>query len=193
MNVRRGSDPRRRAERAPGGSVLWYAGHAAMSLPLAMPLGRHPVALALRSLIVLGVACTLFGAVFVIAFGVLNSFHRFRLFFAAMGLLLWLAPGVSYLCCAALMRRHHQGAATAAFATTLVQAVGAAALLTASATFDPVTPLPVLLCGMWLLALADCMRHLLRARRFLASGTERARGFEPLVAAKPVLPVSERR
>jgi hypothetical protein len=151
---------------------------------------RHPVALALRSVLVLGTACTLFGIVFIIAFGVFNRFERFRPMFSAMGLLLWLGPGVSFLCCAALIRRHRQGAATVALATTLFQGVGAAALLVASMTVQPVTPLPVLLCATWLIALGDCVRHLVRARRFLSSGTERARGFEVL-AARQVLPVAD--
>src|SRR4051812_34249176 len=116
---------------------------------LAPPPARHPVALALRSMLVLGVACTLFGLVFVIAFGVFNRFERFRPMFTAMGVLLWLGPGVSSLACAAQIRRHCQGAATAAMVTTLLQSLGAAALLAFSATAQPVTPLPVLMCLMW--------------------------------------------
>ena len=114
-----------------------------------------PLRLAIRSLLVLGVACTLFGLTFVIAFGVFNSFVRFRPWFITMGLVLWLVPGISFKCCALGMLRHRLGAATGGLATVAVQAIGAAGLLYASVSFDPVTPLPIILCVMWLVALAD--------------------------------------
>jgi hypothetical protein len=147
-----------------------------------LPSEAHPVALAIRSITVLGVACVLFGLVFVIEFGLLNPFHRFRPVLTVMGVLLWLGPGASYLTCAAMMRRHRHGAATMAIITAVVQGIGAAVLLAFSVTATPVTPLPIILVVMWLVALADCVRHLVRARRFLARNTERARGFEVLAA-----------
>lgn len=158
-----------------------------------IPAARHPVSLALRSITVLGVACVLFGLVFVIEFGLLNRFHRFRPAFTVMGLLVWLGPGVSYLACAAMMRQQRHGAATMAIATVIVQGIGAAMLLAFSVTTTPVTPLPITLCVAWLAALADCVRHLVRARRFLLNGAERSRGFEPLVTPQQVLPLTDDR
>jgi hypothetical protein len=155
------------------------------------PASHTPVAVALRSVLVLGIACTVFGLFFVITFGVLNALHRFRPFFGALGTVAWLAPGISYLWCVYLMRRHRSGAATIALVTAILQAIVAAALLVASMTFDPVTPLPIVFCVLWLMALSDCMRHLVRARRFIASATERARGFEIEVAPRPVVPISD--
>ena len=153
--------------------------------PAAIPVNvpPPPQALAIRSLLVLGAACTLFGLTFVIAFGVFNSFERFRPWFITMGLLLWIGPGISYLSCVYWMRRDRRGATTTALATVIVQALGAAALLAAAATFDPVTPLPIVLCVMWLAALADCARQVVRARRFLPSRADRVRGFEPVLGA----------
>jgi hypothetical protein len=136
-------------------------------------------------MLVLGVTCTLFGVVFVVAFGLFNSFQRFRPYFTAMGLVLWLGPGVAYLLAGYFVARHLRAGATTGLIAVAVQAAGATALLVASATFDPVTPVPIVLCVMWLAALADAARHLLRARRFLASGIERVRGFEPVMGANP--------
>jgi hypothetical protein len=149
----------------------------------------QPTLLAVRSLLVLGVACTLFGLTFVIAFGLFNRFERFRPWFVLMGLVLWLGPGVSYLLCVHGMRRERRVAATAGLLTVAVQAVGAGGLLAASVSFEPITPLPILLCVAWLAALGDCARHLLRARRFIASGTRRVRGFEPVLGTRPALPL----
>ena len=163
-----------------------------MTAPSEPPRNRS-VATALRSALVLGVACTLFGLVFVVAFGILNRFPRFRPYFIAMGVLLWLGPGVLYLICAALIRRHRHGAATAGLATTAFQGLGAATMLVLSVTVQPVSPLPVLLCVMWLVALGDCARHLVRARRFLESGTERTKGFEVMSPPKRVLPMPDER
>jgi hypothetical protein len=159
--------------------------------PPPAPATRHPVSLALRSIIVLGVACVLFGLVFVIEFGLLNRFHRFRPVFTVMGVLLWLGPGISYLACAAMMRQHRHGAATVAIATVILQGVGAAVLLAFSVTATPVTPLPIILAVTWLAALADCVRHLIRARRFLLNSANRTRGFEPLVTSRRVLPLAD--
>src|SRR5688572_2677307 len=152
----------------------------------------QPVATALRSVLVLGIACTMFGLAFVIAFGILNSLHRFRPYFAVLGSVAWLGPGVSYLWSVYLMRRHRSGAATIALVTAALQALCAATLLVAFAMFEPVTPLPIVFCVLWLMALADCMRHLVRARRFIASATVRTHGFEvELAPPKQVLPVED--
>ena len=147
----------------------------------ATPARDRSVTLSVRSMLVLGVTCTLFGVVFVVAFGLFNSFQRFRPYFTGMGLVLWLGPGVAYLLAGYFVARHVRAGATTGLVAVAVQGVGATALLVASATFDPVTPVPIVLCVMWLVALADAARHLLRARRFLPSGTERVRGFEPVM------------
>ena len=147
------------------------------------------IATATRSVLVLGTVCTVFGLTFVIALGVFNTYQRFRPWFVLMGLTLWLGPGLCYLAAAYFMLRHRRAAATAALATTAVQAVGAAALLVASATLDPVSPVPIVLGVMWLLALADCMRHLVRARRFFESETQRIRGFEVTIGPQPPTPL----
>ena len=155
----------------------------------------EPVHLATRSTFVLGVACTLFGLVFLVAFGYLNTYQLYRPWFVGMGLTVWLGPGVVFVACAYLMRRHSRGAATGALATAGFQFVAAATLLVASATFEPVSPLPLVLGVLWLVALADCMRRLVSARRFLAAGTDRTRGFElgamPGAPPRPVIPITE--
>ena len=149
--------------------------------PTDTPARDRSVTLSVRSMLVLGVTCTLFGLVFVVAFGIFNSFQRFRPYFTLMGVVLWLGPGIAFKLSALLMGRNVRAGATVGLVAVAVQALGAAGLLVASATFEPVTPVPIVLCVMWLLALADAARHLLRARRFLASGTERVRGFEPVM------------
>jgi hypothetical protein len=138
---------------------------------------------AVRSVFVLGLSCVLFGLTFFIAFGVLNPFERFRPYFMALALV-WLVPGAVLLCCAYLMRRHtSRNAASVALGASVFQSLAAGVLLVAAMTFEPVSALPIVLCGIWLLALGDCIRQLVRARRFLASATERVRGFEVVARA----------
>ena len=154
---------------------------------------RDPVQLAIRSIVVLGVLCAAFGLVFVVLFGYLNTYQRFRPYFMAMGVAVWFGPGVVFVACAYLMRRSHsRGAATGALATAAFQLLCAAALLVLSATLEPVSPLPIVLGVLWIVALADCIRRLLSARRLLAAGTARKRGFDLAAdAPRPVIPVTE--
>lgn len=152
---------------------------------------RDPVRLAIRGTFVLGVACTLFGLVFLVAFGYLNRYQQYRPWFLAMGLTVWMGPGVVFVACAYLMRRQSRGGATGALVAAAVQFVFAAALLVASATFEPVSPLPLVLGVLWLIALFDCMRRLVSARRFLAAETTRTRGFDMSGTPRPVLPLGE--
>lgn len=147
--------------------------------------------LAIRSTFVLGAASALFGLVFLVLFGYLNTYQLYRPWFMGMGVVVWFGPGAVFVSCAYLMRRHSRGAATGALATAGFQVVAAAALLVASATFDPVSALPLVLGVLWLIALLDCMRRLVSARRFLAAGTSRTRGFDLSTdAPRPVLPVA---
>src|SRR5688572_25867968 len=101
----------------------------ALKTPPDAEAGPEPVRLAIRSTFVLGVACTLFGIVFVVAFGYLNRYERYRPWFLAMGLLVWLGPGVVFLACTYLMRRQTRGGASGALATAGFQALLAAGLL----------------------------------------------------------------
>ena len=159
-------------------------------MPGSEPTTPEPVRLAIRATLVLGVACTLFGLIFVVAFGYLNRYERYRPWFMAMGVLVWLGPGVVFVACAYLMRRHARGGASGALAAAALQTLLAAALLVASMTFEPVSPLPIVLGVLWLIALFDCMRRLVAARRFLAAGTTRTRGFDLADMPRPVLPVA---
>jgi hypothetical protein len=145
--------------------------------------------LAIRSTLVLGVVCTAFGVAYLVAAVLLNPHQRFRPWFLGMGVALWFGPGVVFVTCAYLMRRHSRGAATGALAAVGFQALCAAALLVVSATFEPVSPVPIVLCVLWMIADADCMRRLVAARRVLRAEATRTRGFEAVVA-RPVLPLS---
>jgi hypothetical protein len=156
------------------------------------PDANRSVGLAIRSMLVLGIACTLFGLTFVIAFGFFNTFERFRPYFILIGTVLWLGPGLLFLFCTYWMHRHASSSAAAvALGTTVFQAIGALALLVAASTFDPVSPLPIVMCVMWLITLGDCVRHLLRARRFLSRGTDRVHGFEAIATPRPALPMND--
>ena len=144
--------------------------------------------LAIRSTLVMGVVCTAFGLIFIVLLAYLNRYERFRPYFLAMGVGVWFGPGVVFLAAAYLMRRSHsRGAATGAMVTAGFQALCAAALLVLSATAEPVSPLPVVLGALWMIADVDCMRRLASARRLLGAGAERTRGFDAIVA-RPVLP-----
>ena len=157
------------------------------------PHPSDPVRVAIRSIVVMGVLCAAFGLAFMVLFGYFNRFQRFRPWFGAMGLAVWFGPGVMYLACAYQMGRHSRGAATAALLTAAFQFLCAAALFVVTATFDPVSPLPLVLGVLWLVALGDCMRRLIAARRFLAAETTRTRGFDLSAGdvPRPVLPVAE--
>ena len=155
----------------------------------------HPpdlVRVAIRSIVVMGVLCAGFGLAFMVLFGYLNRFPRFRPWFLAMGMAVWFGPGVMYLACAYQMRRHSRGAATAALLTAAFQFLCAAALFVVTATFDPVSPLPLVLGVLWLVALGDSMRRLWWARRLLHAGVARTRGFDLAgVAPRPVIPLAD--
>jgi len=60
----------------------------------------------------------------------------------------------------------------------------------ASLVLPPVSPIPILLCVMWVAALVQMFVHLKRALPLLAIDTERRHGFDVQQSPTPVQSIS---
>ena len=149
----------------------------------------NPLAVAVRSTRLLGIATILVGLVVVVAFGYLNRYQRYQAWFIGAGLVVWFVPGVLYLTAAGYLARRRRNAALAAIALASVQALCAAAAFVANFMLTPISPIPVGLTALWLAALVQLIVHLRRAAAEIGADAELHRGFEPLPLA--VLPVEE--
>jgi hypothetical protein len=146
--------------------------------------------LATRSTQILGVASTLFGLVMIIEFGVLNRYERFRPHFIAMGTIVWFGPGVMFLAASYFLSHRRKIGALTAMGVALVQSICAAAILVAFCTLPPITPIPILLCVLWIAALGQMMVHLQRSLRAIDVDVENRPGFA-VDGPKRVLTVEE--
>ena len=151
-----------------------------------------PLHLAIRSTRLLGIVSTLFGFVFVIAFGYFNRYQRYRPHFIAMGLLVWFVPGVLFFTCAGLMKQRRRAGAAGGIAVAGVQELFAVATLVGSLMLPPVSPIPVVLSVLWIAALGQLLYHLRRSLPLLEHDPQRLRGFE-VTAPQRVLPLEQPR
>ena len=151
---------------------------------------QRPIELAIRSTRLLGVVSTAFGLVMVLVFGYFNRFPHFRKYFIGMGMLVWFIPGVLFLTAWWFMRRRSRAAVLTAMTTAGVQALCAASILVGSLKLQPVSPVPVLVAGLWVAALGQLLVHLWRSLESVRIDAEHVRGFEAVgpVAPRPVLP-----
>ena len=144
--------------------------------------------LAARSLFLLGYLSAGYGIFAMVAYGYLNRFERFRVYFLALGLLIWFAPGVLFVATGYLLNRRSRTGAVMAMIVALFQSLCAAAMLFAFCTLPPISPIPIVMCAVWLLALGQLMVHLQRSLRAIESDAEHCPGF-PVNVPLAVLPV----
>src|SRR5690349_13347028 len=136
---------------------------------------QRPIELAIRSTRLLGIVSTLFGLVMVLVFGYFNRLQRFRPYFIALGLVVWFVPGVLYLTASHFMRRRSRAGVVTALASAAGQAVFAAALFVGTLTVQPVSPIPVLLTALWVVALVQLVAHLRGSFESVRVDTEHVR------------------
>jgi hypothetical protein len=149
---------------------------------------HRPLQLAIRSLQTLGVACVIFGFLVVAGGAIFNPYHLYRWAFWIGGILLWLGPGVVYVVCIGPLRRHRLPALVVALITAAGQMLLAAGLFVANFFLTPLSPIPIVLSGLWVVALAQLLLHLgggFAAMKIDANLEQR--GFEPL-AVRPADP-----
>ena len=146
---------------------------------------QRPIELAIRSTLLLGAASVVFGLVMVLGFGYFNRLLRFRKYFIGMGMLVWFVPGVLFLTAWWFMRRRSRSAVITAMATAAAQALFAAAILVATLTVQPVSPVPVIMSALWAVALGQLLVHLWRSLESVRLDTGHVRGFDLREPAAP--------
>ena len=131
----------------------------------------------------------------VFAFGYFNRLLHFRKYFIGLGMLVWFIPGVLFLCAWWFMRRRSRAGVLTALATAGVQALLAGAILVASLTVQPVSPVPVVVSVLWAVALGQLMVHLWKSLESVRLDTMHVRGFDAVSAPAnapaplPVIPL----
>lgn len=151
---------------------------------------QRPLHLAVRSTRLLGIAATVIGLFVVVAFGYFNRFERFRPYFIALGLAVGVVPGVVFFLCSVYIARRSRAAVYGALATAALHLLFAAAFFVASVTLEPVSPIPVLVSVLWVLALLQLLWHLWRSLGSIRLDTEYHRGFD-MTLPRPALPVGD--
>jgi fatty acid desaturase len=135
--------------------------------------------LAIRSARLLGFCSGVFGFVFVFAFGYFNKYQLYRLHFIAIGMIVWVIPGVLLMVNAYLMQRHRRRrAAIGAMFITAAHLLFALAALLGSCTLSPVSAIPILMSVLWVAATIQLLMYLWRSIPLLAHDVEARKGFE---------------
>jgi hypothetical protein len=136
----------------------------------------------------IGFVLLCFGFTVVMRGGYLNRFHLYRNFFLAIGLIVWVIPGVLLLMFSHYLKRRRRFALRAMQFTIFTQLFFAAIFLGGSFIYTPISVLPILLSVLWILCCAQLLRYLHDARSLLGAEAEYQRGFEP-ITPKPVVPI----
>jgi hypothetical protein len=121
----------------------------------------------------LGVVLTAVG-LGVLAVAVFTAYPQFRLHFLAFGSLGVLGPGLLSLFASHMLRQRQPAAVNLTLGAAAWQAVVAVSLLGVQFYLTPISPVPLLLCLLWLLAAAGLAWQVLGTR----AQTRTASGFE---------------
>jgi hypothetical protein len=143
---------------------------------------ERPLRLAIRSTRLLGIVSSVYGIFFVFAYGYLNRFERWQLVFIALGMLLWVIPGVLLLVNAYQLQQRRRRAAITCMVVAIAQGVCALAIFAANFFLTPISPIPVVLSALWVAAIVQLVMHLSQSLRVMAVDVEKRHGFE----VKPV-------
>jgi O-antigen/teichoic acid export membrane protein len=148
----------------------------------------RPLHLAIRSLRLLGAACVGYGIFFVFAYGYLNRYERYQIYFMAMGMILWVVPGAIFLVNVRQIEQRQRRAALCAICIAAAQGLCAAALFVMNFLFTPISPIPVVLSALWVAAEVQLVMHLRQSLPLLEIDAERRHGFDVTVLpdAKPL-------
>ena len=148
----------------------------------------RPLHLAIRSTRLLGLVCAGYGIFFVFAYGYFNRYQAYAPYFIGMGMLIWVIPGVAFIVPANQMQHHRRrSAAIGAIVVAVLQGLFALALFVANFFFTPISPIPVALSFLWVLAIVQMIVHLRRSLPLLEIDTQHRHGFD-LSTPQAVLP-----
>jgi hypothetical protein len=139
---------------------------------------ERPLRLAIRSTRLLGGASAGYGIFFVFAYGYLNRYESYQLYFIIPGMLLWVIPGGLLLVNAYQLEQRRRRAAIAAMVIASIQGICAAAVFVAQFFLPPMSPVPVLLNALWIAGNAQLVMHLRQSLRLLEMDVEKRHGFE---------------
>ena len=142
-------------------------------------VGLPAVEWAARSCLALGAVSTFFGLLIIVGPGYLNPL-RFGPWFIGGGLVVWFAPGLAMLFGGWYLRHRRRWAVGLAAAGTFWQAAAALTLEVGQFWFEPISPILVLVGGLWLAALVVQGANLRRASVALRADSAGRRGFEVL-------------
>jgi hypothetical protein len=155
------------------------------SMPQAIDPAKR-LALLARDCFALGIISVAFGLVILVGYGYFNRLTQFRLAFQLMGTIVWVLPGTALIIAGVFLRQRRWGIIVGLI-SVLIQALMAAALFAANFVLTPISVVPVVMSGIWLLALASKVPDFRRAFGWLQSTTGTVHGFE-VIAPKAVLP-----
>jgi len=138
----------------------------------------RPLLLAIRSTRLLGLSSVGYGIFFVFAYGYLNRYERYRPHFILMGMLLWVIPGVFFLVASSRLEQRSRSAAVLAIVFASLQGLAALAIFCAQFLLTPISPIPLVLSALWVLAIVQLILHLRRSLPLLQIDAEHRHGFE---------------
>jgi hypothetical protein len=139
---------------------------------------ERPLQLAIRSTRLLGAASAGYGIFFCFAYGYFNRFERFQLFFIAFGMLLWVVPGGLLLVNAYQLEQRRRSAAIVCMIIASIQGICAGALFAAQFFLPPMSPIPLVMCALWVAANVQLAIHLRRSLPLLQIDVEKRHGFD---------------
>jgi hypothetical protein len=146
--------------------------------------------LAISAARLIGFVLFCFGLTIVVRGGYLNPYHRYRAYFFGAGLVIWVIPGVLLMACSFYLRKRRSIAFRIARLTAILEAAFAMAVLVANLFFTPISPVPILLCVLWLFGMIQLAIQLKRSRVLVRFDAEFHRGFQA-IAPTPVLPIDQ--
>jgi hypothetical protein len=148
----------------------------------------RPLQLATRSTKLLGLVSAGYGIFFCFAYGYLNRYQTYAAYFIAMGMIVWVLPGVTFLVQAKQLEDRKRSAAIIAMLAAIFQGVCAAGLFVANFFFTPISVIPVVLSLLWVIAIVQMIAHLYRSLPLLEIDAQRRHGFD-VSTPQQVLPV----
>lgn len=144
----------------------------------------RPLMLAIRSTRLLGLASVGYGIFFVFAYGYFNRYERYRPHFMLMGMALWVVPGVFFLVNSYRLEQRSRAAALWSIAFAVFQGLCALALFAAQFALTPISPIPLGLSLLWVIAMAQLILHLKRSVPLLSIDAEKRHGFDVAVTQR---------
>ena len=146
-----------------------------------MRTAEQSLAVAQRSLRLLGIMSAVFGLVMIIVFGYFNRLQRFGPYFIGLGFIVWFLPGVLMLTCWWYLNRRNRLALRGAMFVCAIQKLFAIALFAMNFFLSPISIVPIVMTLVWALAAGQLLMQLWRARPAVDLDAEHRAAFEAQV------------